>query len=268
MKNATSAGLVRRATTVAARVSFRQLEASSREIALEANSASPAGCSGPGTRGESRPVTTLGGGERAFHDFRRDSGAIGLRIRYAVVVLARRPRDSRVVVTQPTGTVTLLFTDIEGSTRLLERLGATAYGEALTQGLVASRASAPAPNRRAGARVSASAHAREPADEPADSADAVPRTRARARRAPRASRRAHGEAAHTHRPGRHREDPARAPARRRGGRTFPAGRLPRHACSGDEGGEPIVATLERDLREKELLLLLDNFEHLESSAPI
>jgi len=32
---------------------------------------------------------------------------------------------------QPTGTVTLLFTDIEGSTRLLERLGPERYREAL-----------------------------------------------------------------------------------------------------------------------------------------
>ena len=32
---------------------------------------------------------------------------------------------------QPTGEVTLLFTDIEGSTRLLERLGTERYGEAL-----------------------------------------------------------------------------------------------------------------------------------------
>jgi predicted ATPase/class 3 adenylate cyclase len=32
---------------------------------------------------------------------------------------------------QPTGTVTMLFTDIEGSTRLLERLGPEQYGEAL-----------------------------------------------------------------------------------------------------------------------------------------
>ena len=32
---------------------------------------------------------------------------------------------------QPTGTVTLLFTDIEGSTRLVERLGTNRYGEAL-----------------------------------------------------------------------------------------------------------------------------------------
>ena len=33
----------------------------------------------------------------------------------------------------PTGTVTLLFTDVEGSTQLLERLGAEAYAEALEQ---------------------------------------------------------------------------------------------------------------------------------------
>jgi len=33
----------------------------------------------------------------------------------------------------PTGTVTLLFTDIEGSTRLLHEIGAEAYAEALAQ---------------------------------------------------------------------------------------------------------------------------------------
>ena len=32
---------------------------------------------------------------------------------------------------QPTGTVTLLFTDIEGSTRLLHRLGLQRYSDAL-----------------------------------------------------------------------------------------------------------------------------------------
>jgi predicted ATPase/class 3 adenylate cyclase len=36
-------------------------------------------------------------------------------------------------VAQPSGTVTLVFTDIEGSTRLLEELGATAYREALAE---------------------------------------------------------------------------------------------------------------------------------------
>ena len=36
-------------------------------------------------------------------------------------------------VAQPSGTVTLVFTDVEGSTRLLEALGREAYGEALTE---------------------------------------------------------------------------------------------------------------------------------------
>ena len=40
-------------------------------------------------------------------------------------------RDTRRVATQPAGTVTLLFSDIEGSTRLLDRLGAERYAEAL-----------------------------------------------------------------------------------------------------------------------------------------
>jgi class 3 adenylate cyclase len=34
---------------------------------------------------------------------------------------------------QPSGTVTLVFTDIEGSTRLLEELGTDAYREALAE---------------------------------------------------------------------------------------------------------------------------------------
>jgi class 3 adenylate cyclase len=33
----------------------------------------------------------------------------------------------------PTGTVTFLFTDVEGSTRLLRELGAEAYAEALAE---------------------------------------------------------------------------------------------------------------------------------------
>ena len=33
----------------------------------------------------------------------------------------------------PTGTVTFLFTDVEGSTRLLHGLGATAYADALAE---------------------------------------------------------------------------------------------------------------------------------------
>jgi class 3 adenylate cyclase len=35
--------------------------------------------------------------------------------------------------TQPSGTVTLVFTDIEGSTRLLHELGTSAYKEALAE---------------------------------------------------------------------------------------------------------------------------------------
>ena len=36
-------------------------------------------------------------------------------------------------VPQPSGTVTLVFTDIEGSTRLLEHLGVEAYSRALAE---------------------------------------------------------------------------------------------------------------------------------------
>ena len=36
-------------------------------------------------------------------------------------------------VAQPSGTVTLVFTDIEGSTKLLEELGTDAYREALAE---------------------------------------------------------------------------------------------------------------------------------------
>src|SRR5438552_86796 len=39
--------------------------------------------------------------------------------------------DSRSMTAQPTGTVTLLFTDVEGSTRLLRRLGGQRYADAL-----------------------------------------------------------------------------------------------------------------------------------------
>jgi class 3 adenylate cyclase len=41
-------------------------------------------------------------------------------------------RNSWSVTAQPTGTVTFLFTDIEGSTRLLASLGSNRYGEALS----------------------------------------------------------------------------------------------------------------------------------------
>src|SRR2546427_12023985 len=39
--------------------------------------------------------------------------------------------DSPRMPAQPTGTVTLLFSDVEGSTRLLERLGTERYAEGL-----------------------------------------------------------------------------------------------------------------------------------------
>src|SRR3954454_12053773 len=42
-------------------------------------------------------------------------------------VTGRMPRDL------PSGTVTFLFTDIEGSTRLLQQLGDAAYGVALSE---------------------------------------------------------------------------------------------------------------------------------------
>ena len=41
--------------------------------------------------------------------------------------------NSRVARDLPTGTVTLVFTDVEGSTRLLQQLGADAYADALAQ---------------------------------------------------------------------------------------------------------------------------------------
>ena len=57
---------------------------------------------------------------RVRNDVRADPGASG-------------PCDSRLMVAQPAGTVTLLFTDVEGSTLLLERLGAERYAEALAR---------------------------------------------------------------------------------------------------------------------------------------
>jgi class 3 adenylate cyclase len=40
------------------------------------------------------------------------------------------------VVEQPAGTVTLVFTDIEGSTRLLNELGQDVYRDALARTLI------------------------------------------------------------------------------------------------------------------------------------
>jgi class 3 adenylate cyclase len=42
-----------------------------------------------------------------------------------------RTRDHVSVTVQPSGTVTLVFTDIEGSTALLDELGAEAFKETL-----------------------------------------------------------------------------------------------------------------------------------------
>jgi class 3 adenylate cyclase len=46
---------------------------------------------------------------------------------------SRHDNPSVTGVAQPSGTVTLVFTDIEGSTRLLERLGTDGYREALAE---------------------------------------------------------------------------------------------------------------------------------------
>src|SRR5262245_30826338 len=49
------------------------------------------------------------------------------------VVARVRVADHVTVASQPSGTVTLLFSDIEGSTRLLERLGSETYAGVLEQ---------------------------------------------------------------------------------------------------------------------------------------
>ena len=54
-----------------------------------------------------------------------------IAVRSAAVARDRRKRHSRAVISQPTGIVTLLFTDIEGSTKLLDRLGAERYAAVL-----------------------------------------------------------------------------------------------------------------------------------------
>ena len=63
---------------------------------------------------------------------RRNAGArSGTQTRGTPCRAPRQPTIIRAVPVQPTGTVTLLFSDIEGSTRLLERLGPASYADAL-----------------------------------------------------------------------------------------------------------------------------------------
>jgi class 3 adenylate cyclase len=49
------------------------------------------------------------------------------------VASCRAARDPSLVEALPSGTVTFLFTDVEGSTRLLERMGAAEYERALRE---------------------------------------------------------------------------------------------------------------------------------------
>ena len=90
-------------------------------------------------------VGNLGGVEAEavpWHDqpFSAHADAAAARRRLArprIVLLSLpnvgRPSDSCAVLSQPVGTVTLLFTDVEGSTRLLKRLGAADYARVLEQ---------------------------------------------------------------------------------------------------------------------------------------
>ena len=55
------------------------------------------------------------------------------------LVLQLLAADDASVAMQPSGTVTLVFTDIEGSTALLDELGAEAFREALADHRRASR---------------------------------------------------------------------------------------------------------------------------------
>ena len=123
----------------------------------------------------------------------------------------------------PSGTVTFLFTDVEGSTKLLHELGAEGYAEALAEHR--RRSARPAPPR-AGSRSTRR-------ETPSSSPSRPPRERSQRRRAftealasgpdPRASGPAHGNAA-AHRGGlRRRRRPPRGPHRRRRPRRAGAG---------------------------------------------
>jgi predicted ATPase/class 3 adenylate cyclase len=61
------------------------------------------------------------------------AGALARAAEDAIGARRREPPPSRPRRPLPTGTVTFLFTDVEGSTRLLHELGDRAYGEALTE---------------------------------------------------------------------------------------------------------------------------------------
>ena len=127
--------------------------------------------------------------------------------------------DHRVRDDLPTGTVTFLFTDVEGSTRLLHELGADDYAEALAE----HRRSSARRARRGGVEVDTQGDAFFFAFPTAPGAlAAAPRSPSARRRAdPRARRRPHGDAA-AHRRGLRR---GRCPSCRpyRGGRPRRAG---------------------------------------------
>src|SRR5436309_146817 len=116
----------------------------------------------------------------------------------------------------PAGTVTFMFTDIEGPTKLLHERGAERYAESL-----AARRRAALPGGRGG--VSASEVA-EPV-EPARAADAVRRAGAGARRGAQPATQRRVSPADADGSRRLRQDPPRRPGRRGAGRGARARRL-------------------------------------------
>src|SRR5215211_5667540 len=87
---------------------------------------SPAWCSSPWLRWASCPRGRAVAGALAAARSTRPR-------RPGSLASAVQRRDSPAMPSLPTGTVTLVFTDIEGSTRLLEELGAERYAEALAE---------------------------------------------------------------------------------------------------------------------------------------